>query len=195
MRTQMRSAKRLVLRLLLRAVGAGLVSGARSIAPVPAIADDALDDEVVRSRRRAEADAEVDLPFGRDVQVGDGEDLLLLVMQAGGRGKAAVVGVVLEAGVHLLCEVVAHLGAGREVQAIVYTGAVPGAFERGIDGKIPTANCLVDDGADLPRPCVGRVDRALIADLHGERGADRPCLLYTSPSPRDRQKSRMPSSA
>ena len=24
---------------------------------------------------------------------------------------------------------------------------------------------------------------------------DRPCLLYTSPSPRDRQKSRMPSSA
>ena len=25
--------------------------------------------------------------------------------------------------------------------------------------------------------------------------ANRPCLLYTSPSPRDRQKSRMPSSA
>ena len=27
------------------------------------------------------------------------------------------------------------------------------------------------------------------------RGIDRVCLLYTSPSPRDRQKSRMPSSA
>ena len=26
-------------------------------------------------------------------------------------------------------------------------------------------------------------------------GAFKPCLLYTSPSPRDRQKSRMPSSA
>ena len=26
-------------------------------------------------------------------------------------------------------------------------------------------------------------------------GEDEPCLLYTSPSPRDRQKSRMPSSA
>ena len=26
-------------------------------------------------------------------------------------------------------------------------------------------------------------------------GLSRPCLLYTSPSPRDRQKSRMPSSA
>ena len=29
---------------------------------------------------------------------------------------------------------------------------------------------------------------------HGE-GYQYPCLLYTSPSPRDRQKSRMPSSA
>ena len=29
----------------------------------------------------------------------------------------------------------------------------------------------------------------------GKEGSDMPCLLYTSPSPRDRQKSRMPSSA
>ena len=29
----------------------------------------------------------------------------------------------------------------------------------------------------------------------GKRREDRSCLLYTSPSPRDRQKSRMPSSA
>ena len=31
--------------------------------------------------------------------------------------------------------------------------------------------------------------------LHGRFGEDGTCLLYTSPSPRDRQKSRMPSSA
>ena len=31
-------------------------------------------------------------------------------------------------------------------------------------------------------------------ELKGEKG-DKGCLLYTSPSPRDRQKSRMPSSA
>ena len=31
--------------------------------------------------------------------------------------------------------------------------------------------------------------------LGGERDAKKICLLYTSPSPRDRQKSRMPSSA
>ena len=29
----------------------------------------------------------------------------------------------------------------------------------------------------------------------GESGVGKDCLLYTSPSPRDRQKSRMPSSA
>ena len=33
--------------------------------------------------------------------------------------------------------------------------------------------------------------RALLKDT----ARDRDCLLYTSPSPRDRQKSRMPSSA
>ena len=31
--------------------------------------------------------------------------------------------------------------------------------------------------------------------LENESGQNRYCLLYTSPSPRDRQKSRMPSSA
>ena len=32
-------------------------------------------------------------------------------------------------------------------------------------------------------------------ELIKQDGGDKPCLLYTSPSPRDRQKSRMPSSA
>ena len=35
-----------------------------------------------------------------------------------------------------------------------------------------------------------------VCDLHVHAAPDvKPCLLYTSPSPRDRQKSRMPSSA
>ena len=36
------------------------------------------------------------------------------------------------------------------------------------------------------------IDRLLTSPAYGEHWA---CLLYTSPSPRDRQKSRMPSSA
>ena len=35
----------------------------------------------------------------------------------------------------------------------------------------------------------------LLANPHDVMVQDGPCLLYTSPSPRDRQKSRMPSSA
>ena len=44
----------------------------------------------------------------------------------------------------------------------------------------------------------GRLDVTLdtVKELGGAGGAGtNPCLLYTSPSPRDRQKSRMPSSA
>ena len=42
-----------------------------------------------------------------------------------------------------------------------------------------------------PQPCLGWVGR-----IAPEKGLeDAACLLYTSPSPRDRQKSRMPSSA
>ena len=50
----------------------------------------------------------------------------------------------------------------------------------------------------------GRLSSGLITDLNrlmqrlsrtGLRHGDQLCLLYTSPSPRDRQKSRMPSSA
>ena len=66
------------------------------------------------------------------------------------------------------------------------------------------------EGHTSPNPLVGALvlDRegrlagegfhARAGDAHAEVGALRQagdCLLYTSPSPRDRQKSRMPSSA
>ena len=41
----------------------------------------------------------------------------------------------------------------------------------------------------------GRFDAVTIATNMAGRGTDIICLLYTTPSPRDRQKSRMPSSA
>ena len=43
---------------------------------------------------------------------------------------------------------------------------------------------------------VGEADEvATDIDLDKPAEQTKPCLLYTSPSPRDRQKSRMPSSA
>ena len=49
----------------------------------------------------------------------------------------------------------------------------------------------------LPRQLSGLADRneAGVELDRNRRAGDETCLLYTSPSPRDRQKSRMPSSA
>ena len=57
-----------------------------------------------------------------------------------------------------------------------YLGAAPADVD---DDDVPPA-AMDDDDDDLP-PI--------------ETCADLPCLLYTSPSPRDRTRSRMPSSA
>ena len=66
---------------------------------------------------------------------------------------------------------------------------------------------LVNVGKDIVGLALGFVDHLLISltrkDEHGDgarvlRNGNvgiQSCLLYTSPSPRDRQKSRMPSSA
>ena len=40
-----------------------------------------------------------------------------------------------------------------------------------------------------------QIERDMIESQRQRKGEYDPCLLYTSPSPRDRQKSRMPSSA
>ena len=53
------------------------------------------------------------------------------------------------------------------------------------------AKLLINNGAD---------EHQIYGLLRGTRGSEQEikdlfCLLYTSPSPRDRQKSRMPSSA
>ena len=43
--------------------------------------------------------------------------------------------------------------------------------------------------------CVGRNYAAHARELGNDPDREPPCLLYTSPSPRDKRQSRMPSSA
>ena len=53
---------------------------------------------------------------------------------------------------------------------------------------------VVDDGSDDDTSSKARIAGAdQVIELRENRG--KGCLLYTSPSPRDRQKARMPSSA
>ena len=80
-----------------------------------------------------------------------------------------------------------HLsGWGNELNARAIRGMHQGAFTR---GKNSTDSALIIDAMDLLY--AGNVEAfALVTS-----DSDFTCLLYTSPSPRDRTRSRMPSSA
>jgi len=67
---------------------------------------------------------------------------------------------------------------------------IPGKGENGVPGDLPCVTVL--NKADLADPSVTKAWRDA---FERERGVKTICLLYTSPSPRDRTRSRMPSSA
>src|SRR5208282_4591116 len=143
-------------------------------APIESPAENRFDDEVVGGTRGADADAEIDFPHWRDVEVGDEKELLLLVMGRGEVTQGPIICVVLEAGADYSREIIADLGAWCEAQALVDVRAMQSAFERGVDGEVPAADRLVDDGSDFPGPGVGRIGGALKTDLGGQTDAYRP---------------------
>ena len=62
-----------------------------------------------------------------------------------------------------------------------------------VDAAIRSGATLRSQVEVLQEHYLPKIEAFYVLDLRRER--DRVCLLYTSPSPRDRQKSRMPSSA
>ena len=72
-------------------------------------------------------------------------------------------------------------------QTTYYSSSDPYTFSGGAGGSVNTYNTISEGGAFF----ISENDNLTVTS-----GADpNSCLLYTSPSPRDRQKSRMPSSA
>ena len=69
-------------------------------------------------------------------------------------------------------------------------GALDGAYDRSM-----LAVAVREHGADVLIDCVNTASGISYQDVYTNSIEVRNCLLYTSPSPRDRQKSRMPSSA
>ena len=61
-------------------------------------------------------------------------------------------------------------------------------------GRILIFDTTLRDGEQSPGASLNLEEKLAIAHQLARLGVDV-CLLYTSPSPRDRQKSRMPSSA
>ena len=73
----------------------------------------------------------------------------------------AVVAVVLDAAGDLLGKVVADFHVGREVEAELDVGAVPGALESGVDGPVPAADWSCRRWGESPSSrCRGRSARA-----------------------------------
>ncbi len=56
----------------------------------------------------------------------------------------------------------------------MFAGAVEGAVNRGVEGEVPAAEFLVNDGADFPGPGIGGEVTLLIANFGGEAKPDRP---------------------
>ena len=77
------------------------------------------------------------------------------------------------------------------LQVGMATSAIYGASGFGSFSKLAAQQKLSQDDL-LQFDTYGNVSLIHITDIHAQL---KPCLLYTSPSPRDRQKSRMPSSA
>ena len=63
-----------------------------------------------------------------------------------------------------------------------------------INVKIEILSCVYDELNEQDKALVDLAKQAT-ANSYSPYSHFRVCLLYTSPSPRDRQKSRMPSSA
>ena len=87
-----------------------------------------------------------------------------------------------------------HPSSENLMQLLLMLDAAKRSSARHITAVIPYFGWARQDRKDKPRVPIGA---KLIAKLIEAAGATRiiTCLLYTSPSPRDRTRSRMPSSA
>src|ERR1022692_2198516 len=128
---------------------------------------DAFHDQVIGGSGRANADAEVELPFGREIDIDRGKELLLLVFERVEAGERTVSRIVFQPARKFLGEIVAELRVGRKRSSLVHALAVPGTVQSGIERQIPRTDFLVDDGTDFPGPGIGRESGALVTDLVG----------------------------
>ena len=75
------------------------------------------------------------------------------------------------------------------------SGLIPVMCRITVNGKIAQFSCKLDVEEKSWNVKSGRVSGRSIVAQEANRMLDKICLLYTSPSPRDRTRSRMPSSA
>src|SRR5580692_2669762 len=142
--------------------------------PGKAPPNNAFNDQVVGGPRGADAHAKVELPLRAEIDVDRRKELLLLIFQRVEAGERTVRRVVFQPARNLLGEIVTDLHVGRKRYSLVHALAVPGAVKCRVEGQVPGSNFLVDDGADFPRPGIGRKRSPLVTNLIRQTHADRP---------------------
>ena len=129
-----------------------------------------------------------------DVRTGGGQDKVTIINQVvensasirtnGGRDNVSISSSFFEGSVAV------RTGGGRDTLTVSYTGFDgPRPF---FNGQGNNNDTFIDGGANgfwNGDPRIVRFENIVVPEI------DEPCLLYTSPSPRDRTRSRMPSSA
>src|SRR5579872_1805983 len=98
---------------------------------------------MIRGSRRADANSEVKLPFGRHVKINGGKELLLLVAQWIESCDRPIAPVVLQSTCNLLREVVAEFSRGRKSDALIHTRTVERAIQRRVERQIPLAKLAI----------------------------------------------------
>ena len=91
------------------------------------------------------------------------------------------------------CEIAAK--AGAPVKTVLTVRHTKGDVNMSAGRDIWLDEAVKDVADDCPPEPMNAEDPLFILYTSGSTGKPKGCLLYTSPSPRDRQKSRMPSSA
>src|SRR5580700_4141708 len=132
--------------------------------PGKAPPNNAFNDQVVGGPRGADAHAKVELPLRAEIDVDRRKELLLLIFERVEARERTVRRVVFQSARNLLGEIVTELHVGRKRDALVHALAMPGAVKRGIEREVPRPYFLVDNGADFPRPGIGRKCSALVTD-------------------------------
>src|SRR5690349_1956040 len=100
---------------------------------IETVAENHLGKQMIRRARHTNTHAEINFPFGREVQVNRRKDLLLLLADRVETRYRTQRAIILDAPCNLLGEIVAEFEIGRERQPLIYPRAMERPVKRGIE--------------------------------------------------------------
>src|SRR5271165_1289817 len=106
--------------------------------PIEAPSEDSFHNQVVSGGGRTDTNPDINLPLGRNVEIGDCKDLLLLIVKVVEGADAAVVCVILDAAADGSGQVITEFRRWREAHALLDVGPMPCPLQRRVESEVPT---------------------------------------------------------